>query len=82
MDPVIFFDPAFVWNVIGGWLLVLAGVGLLFVAGLWWALQSDASQASPRSPAWRALCVAGWGAFIAGMVWQFVGYGLVGILAW
>jgi uncharacterized membrane protein len=74
MHPPIFFDPEFVRNVIAGYLLTLLGVGILLLAGVWWALSQDSSQSSPRSPAFRALCGLGWAVFVAGWVWQIVGY--------
>lgn len=80
--PVIFFDPRFVTHVIAGWVLTLAGVGLLLVAAAWWSWRSDASQQSPRSGLWRLVSFAGWACFVGGLVWQFVGYGRYGILVW
>ena len=35
MHPTIFFDPAFVVNIIAGWFLTAGGVFLLLVAGVW-----------------------------------------------
>ena len=82
MHPTIFFDPAFVANVILGYLVTLVGVGLLLVAGVWWAWNSDTSQTSPKSGAWRALCMLGWGVFAAGWVWQIVGYVRTNTVTW
>jgi hypothetical protein len=81
-SPPIFFDPLFVWNVIVGWLLVVAGAGILLLAGAWWSYASDSAQLDPPSPAWRALCVIGWGVFVLGWVWQVVGYVRFGVLTW
>jgi hypothetical protein len=81
-DPPIFFDPVFVQNVIVGWLLVLAGAGALLLAGVWWAYASDSAQVNPRSPAWKALCVLGWGLVLLGWAWQLVGYVRFGVLKW
>jgi hypothetical protein len=80
--PPLFFDPAFVKDVIVGWLLVLAGAGLLLVAGAWWSWASDSAQVSPRSSAWRGLCALGWAVFIFGWAWQLVGYVRFGVLHW
>ena len=82
MHPPIFFDPAFVANIILGYLLTLVGVGILLLAGVWWAWNSDTSQTSPTSGAWRALCMLGWGVFTAGWVWQIVGYVRTSTVTW
>ena len=74
MHPTIFFDPVFVTNVIAGYLLTLLGAGILLVGGVWWSLASDASQESPRTGAFRAVCGLGWAVFVAGWVWQIIGY--------
>jgi hypothetical protein len=36
----------------------------------------------PKPGAWRALCTLGFALFIAGWVWQLVGYYRVGVVAW
>jgi hypothetical protein len=81
-SPPIFFDPVFVRDVIVGWLLVLAGAALLFVAGAWWSYASDSAQVNPKSAAWRGLCIVGWAVFLLGWVWQLVGYVRFGLLQW
>jgi hypothetical protein len=81
-SPPIFFEPTFVQNVIVGWLLVVAGAGLLLLAAVWWSWGSDSAQESPQSSAWRGLCALGWAAFLLGWAWQLVGYVRYGILKW
>lgn len=82
MHPTIFFDPMFVTNIIAGYLVTVLGALILLVAGAWWSWAQDASQLSPKSPAWRALCGLGWCVFIGGWVWQILGYIRTGTLAW
>jgi len=82
MHPPIFFDPLFVANVILGYLVTVLGAVILLVAGAWWSWASDSSQQSPRSGVWRGLCVAGWSMFVAGWIWQIVGYINTNTVTW
>ena len=82
LNPPIFFDPVFVRDVIIGFLILLAGAGLLLVAGAWWSYASDSRQVSPPSSAWRGLCAVGWAMFLFGWLWQLFGYVRFGILNW
>jgi hypothetical protein len=81
MHPTIFFDPSFVANIIAGWLLTAGGVVLLLVAGVWSsAAEEQWLRGTPKPVAWRGLCVVGFAAFIAGLLWQMVGYYRIGAL--
>ena len=82
VHPPIFFDPVFVSNVIAGYLVTVLGAVMLLGAGVWWSAASDTSQASPRSGAWRALCGLGWAVFVAGWVWQILGYIATNNVTW
>ena len=80
--PTIFFDPAFVVNVIAGWLLTVAGAGALLLAAIWSVAAGEWRGGEPRPVAWRALCVVGVAAFIGGWLWQLIGYYRVGAVTW
>jgi len=81
MHPTIFFDPAFVVNVIAGWILTAGGVVLLLVAGIWASVAEPSwLRGTPKPTAWRGLCTIGLAAFIAGWLWQIVGYYRIGAL--
>lgn len=77
-DPVIFFDPRFVTNVIAGWVLVLLGALLLLCAGVWWSWANEPGRVEKAPRGWRALAGLGWVCFLAGIAWQVVGYVRVG----
>jgi hypothetical protein len=80
--PSIPFDPGFVVNVIAGWILTLSGVGLLLVAAIWSVAAGEWLRGEPAPGSWRALCTLGVAAFIAGLLWQAVGYYRVGAITW
>lgn len=80
--PTIFFDPAFVANVIAGWLLTLAGAGALLLAAIWSVAADEWLRGEPKPAAWRALCVVGVAVFIAGWLWQLIGYYRIGAVTW
>jgi drug/metabolite transporter (DMT)-like permease len=80
--PPIFFDPLFVSSVIAGWLVLLLGVGVLFVAAVWLVLAGEWAHAERKPAAWRGLCAIGFGLFIIGFLWQIIGYARVGVLEW
>jgi hypothetical protein len=79
-QPPIFFDPTFVINVIAGWVLTLAGALVLLVAAIWSVAAGEWMSGEPKPAAWRGLCAVGVAIFIAGWVWQIVGYYRVGAL--
>jgi hypothetical protein len=80
--PTIFFDPTFVINVIAGWVLTLVGALVLLLAAIWSVVAGEWLRGEPRPAAWRGLCAVGVAFFIAGWVWQIVGYYRVGALTW
>jgi hypothetical protein len=81
MHPTIFFDPSFVANIIAGWFLTAGGVVLLLVAGVWSSVaEEEWLRGTPKPKAWRGLCAVGLAAFLAGLVWQMVGYYRIGAL--
>ena len=82
MHPPIFFDPSFVTNVIAGLIVTLGGVGLLLLAAIWSVVAGEWLQGAPKPAAFRGLCAVGTAVFLAGILWQIVGYYRVGILAW
>jgi hypothetical protein len=79
-QPPIFFDPVFVINVIAGFLVTVAGALLLLVAAIWAVVAGEWSHERAKPAAWRGLCALGVAAFIAGWVWQAIGYYRVGAL--
>jgi hypothetical protein len=82
MHPPIFFDPSFVANIIAGWFLTAGGVVLLLVAGVWSSVAEEQwLRGTPKPRAWRGLCAIGLAAFIAGWLWQMVGYYRIGALS-
>ena len=81
MHPTIFFDPSFVANIIAGWFLTAGGVVLLLVAGIWSSVAEEQwLRGTPKPTAWRGLCAIGLAAFLAGLLWQMVGYYRIGAL--
>jgi len=66
----------------GGYGLALLGAILLLAAGVWWAWASDGTRLEPKPAAWRALASAGWLCFVGGVLWQLVGYALIGVGTW
>ena len=80
--PTIFFDPVFVVNVIAGWLLTALGAVILLAAAIWFVAAGEWLHGEPKPAAWRALCAAGFAAFLAGWLWQIVGYYRTGALTW
>ena len=81
-SPTIFFDSLFTEAVMAGWIITFVGVGILLLAAVWWTINQDASQASPRSGLWRGLCTIGFATFLLGIGWQLVGYVRFGALNW
>lgn len=81
-SPTIFFDTFFTETVMAGWIITLAGVGILLLAAVWWTINQDSSQTSPRSGLWRGLCTIGFATFLLGIGWQLVGYVRFGALNW
>ena len=54
MHPTIFFDPAFVVNIIAGWFLTAGGVFLLLVAGIWSSVAEEQwLRGTPKPTAWQ-----------------------------
>lgn len=80
--PRVLFDAEVMSNVGAGWVLGLLGAGLLLVAAVWWSWQADTAQTNPKPFAWRVLCGMGWVFFIAGIIWQLVGYFRIGAVTW
>jgi predicted phage tail protein len=80
--PTIFFNPAFVVNVIAGWILTVLGALVLLVAAIWFMLAHEWAHSPTRPTAWRALCTLGIAMFVGGCVWQFAGYFRVGGVTW
>ncbi|HKZ08602.1 MAG TPA: hypothetical protein VJU81_24250 [Methylomirabilota bacterium] len=81
-SPTIFFDKLFTEAVMAGWIITLVGVGILLLAAVWWTINQDSSQTSPRSGLWRGLCTIGFATFLLGIGWQLVGYVRFGVLTW
>jgi hypothetical protein len=81
MHPTIFFDPVFVIGVIAGLFVTAAGVGLLLIAGIWSSIAGEwLKPGESKPPAYRGLCALGIVLFVAGLVWQSVGYYKIGAL--
>ena len=81
MHPTIFFDPSFVVNVIAGLLLTAGGAVLLLVTAVWSsAAEEEWLRGTPKPTAWRGLRAVGLATFIAGWLWQIVGYYRIGAL--
>ena len=80
--PPIFFDPQFTKWVMTGWLLQVAGVGALLLAGLWFSCAGEWRRGTSAPTAFRALTRLGFVMFLGGIVWQFVGYFRSGTLSW
>ncbi len=80
--PTIFFDPAFVVNVIAGWFLTVAGAVVLLVAAVWSVAAGEWQHGEPKPAAFRALCGVGVAVFVAGWLWQLIGYYRVGAVTW
>jgi len=79
MHPTIFFDPSFVANIIAGWFLTAGGVFLLLVAGIWSSVAEEQwLRGTPKPTAWQGLRAIGVAAFVAGLLWQMVGYYRIG----
>ena len=81
-NPPIFFDPRFVSNVIAGYLVSVLGALALLLAGVWFAQAGEWLREGRKPAAWRALCAVGLILFLGGILWQFVGYGRVGVATW
>jgi hypothetical protein len=81
-SPTIFFDALFTEAVMAGWIITFMGVGILLLAAVWWTINQDATQTSPRSGLWRGLCTIGFATFLLGIGWQLVGYVRFGALNW
>ena len=45
--PPIFFDPQFTFGVMAGWVLTLAGVGALLLAGVWYSFAGEWRRGTP-----------------------------------
>ena len=80
--PPIFFDPQFTFGVMAGWVLTLAGVGALLLAGVWYSCAGEWRRGTRPPGAFRALIVLGALAWLGGLLWQFVGYFGTGALSW
>ncbi len=80
--PTIFFDPQFTKWVMTGWLLQVAGVGPLLLAGLWFSCAGEWRRGTRAPTAFRALTGLGFAMFLGGILWQFVGYFQTGVLSW
>jgi drug/metabolite transporter (DMT)-like permease len=81
-DPPIFFEPYFVWNVMGGYFILLVGMGLLLLAGIWWSRAGEWRHREQPPLAWRGLSALGFVLFALGIVWQLIGYVNVGAVTW
>ncbi|HEX7787796.1 MAG TPA: hypothetical protein VF653_16375 [Methylomirabilota bacterium] len=83
MHPTIFMDPVFTVSVMAGWILTLAGAGLLLVGAVWFSLAGEWRQGSGRPPsAFRALVGFGFFCWLGGLLWQFIGYFTTGAVTW
>lgn len=80
--PPIFFEPRFVSNVIAGWLVLLLGVAILFLAAVWMVWANDWADRDRKPSTWRGLSAVGFGLFVVGLLWQLIGYARVGVLDW
>jgi predicted acyltransferase len=56
------------------------GALALLVAAIWASAAGEWLRGEPRPAAWRGLCAVGVACFVAGWVWQIVGYYRVGAL--
>ena len=76
--PNVLFDPMFMKAVGAGWALTVAGAIVLLLAGIWYSA-ANRSRTVDRPPAgFRGVVVVGVGLFLAGLLWQFLGYGVLG----
>jgi hypothetical protein len=76
--PNVLFDVLFMKAVGSGWLVTVLGALLLLLAGIWYS-QANRSRAVDRAPAgFRGVVAVGFCLFLLGLVWQFVGYGVIG----
>jgi hypothetical protein len=76
--PNVVFDVMFMKAVGAGWGLTVAGALLLLVAGVWYSW-ANRERTIDRPPAgFRPIVAVGIGLFLFGLVWQFVGYGVLG----
>jgi hypothetical protein len=80
--PTIFFDPQFTLAVMVGWVLTLAGAGLLLLAAGWYSFAGEWRRGQPAPGAFRSLVALGAIAWLGGLLWQFVGYFASGTLSW
>ena len=72
--PPIFFDPQFTLGVMVGWVLTLAGAGILLVAAIWYSAAGEWRRGIPAPIPFRALVGLGFACWLGGLLWQFVGY--------
>jgi hypothetical protein len=79
-EAPIFFDPAFTTNVMVGWLIMLAGAGLLLLTGVWWSFANEHGKAERAPTGWRLAAGLGFLLFILGWAWQIVGYTRVSVM--
>ncbi len=68
------YSPAFVSNVLAGYILTVLGAVFALAAGVWWMRAGEWSRGEPQPPAFRALTAAAFLFFIVGLFWQLIGY--------
>jgi hypothetical protein len=67
------YTHVFVFSVIVGYLLTVLGAVLALAAVIWRALAEERPDGQPPA-AFRALCTVAFLTFVAGIVWQLIGY--------
>lgn len=80
--PTIFFDPQFTLGVMAGWILTLAGVGILLLSAIWYSAAGEWRRGTAPPSAFRALVGLGVVFWLGGLLWQFCGYWGTGVLSW
>lgn len=67
------YSQAFAVNVIAGYLLTVLGAVLGLAAAVWWVRAREWAHGEPP-PAFRALSTVAIVLFVAGLLWQLIGY--------
>jgi hypothetical protein len=80
--PPIFNDPFFTVAVMLGWLVMMAGAGILLLTAIRYARVLDGAHPTGRPPAFRALSALGATLFVGGLIWQLMGYFMTGVVRW
>ena len=68
------YSPAFIGNVVVGFVVTVIGAVLALVAAVWYMRAREWAGNAPRPLAFRALSVAAVLLFVVGIAWQLKGY--------